>query len=194
MKKKQQKICNFGHIRLFQPIWAPLGPLAGSFRGSRPLYLSYHTLLSNIFQTRSFQRFSIKPLSSYGENSVKTAFFDGTLIPLSIPELLIMNDFQQPAFSHEMQHFFQLHPLQMLTLHEKMHRWANNQIIHPLILSPIAERFVIRKDSAIEFFPRQKRFPYRNDFVIEMISTIGMAPTVYRGTKAKMFLTRFNLL
>ena len=31
----------------------------------------------------------------------------------------------------------------------------------------------------IEFFSRQKRFLYRNDFVIEMISTISMAPTSY---------------
>ena len=108
---------------------APRGPL----RGSHPPFLNFYTLLSNIFQTRSFLRFSIDQFWNYKENHGNIAFFEGTLIPLSIPGSRVMKNRQESIFPYVMRDFSQFPPLYILTLHEKMHRWANNLVIPPLL-------------------------------------------------------------
>ena len=56
---------NFGHFQLFLPFLAPWRGSGGYLRGSYPLFLNYHSLPLNIFQTRPFPRISISPLGNY---------------------------------------------------------------------------------------------------------------------------------
>ena len=111
----------------------PLRAPGGSVRGSCPQFPDFYTPLSNTFQARPFLKFSLNLLWNYEENYMKTAFTDGTLIPLSIPGSLVMNNWHELTFPHEMWQFSYLASLHKSPLHEKMQGWAKNLVIPPLL-------------------------------------------------------------